>query len=334
MEGWRIVFVRPGVAQLQAEVVAVPGADQVLVRNLYSALSAGTERDFLLDETNTGGPFPRYMGYSAVAEVVSCGDGAFRFAPGQHVLVYHGGHRSYSIVEESALSPVAPGIDLLEASMIIIASMGLQGVRKTRLELGEAGLVIGQGLLGLFATQTMRAAGACPVIALDLDPHRLELAKALGAHAAFSPTDPDLLRRIQEATRGRGMDAIVEVTGREEALELALNLAAREARIALTGCTRAHHRPIDFYRLVHKPGVSVIGAHNAVRPAADSRPGYWTREDDYRTLMALMLDGRVKVKPLISKVVSPADCPQIYRELAAGKGFPLGVVFDWGQINI
>lgn len=332
MDDLRIAFTAPGVAAIERGTVSAPERGQVLVRTLYSAVSAGTERDFLLGRSNTGGAFPRYLGYSATAQVLACGEGATRFFPGQHVLVYHGGHRAYSVVEEARLSPVLEGVDLLQASLVIIASMGLQGVRKTRMELGESGLVIGQGLLGLFATQAMRASGGCPVLALDFDPARLALARQVGAHEAFSPDDPALVARIMEMTGGRGVNAIVEVTGSEAALTTALQLSAREGRIALTGCTRTHAKPLDLYQLLHKPGVQLIGAHNAVRPEKDSRPGCWTQDDDYRTVMQLMLDGRMQVAPLISEAVSPMAAPEVYHRLATDAAFPLGIIFDWNLL--
>ena len=125
------------------------------------------------------------------------------------------------------------------------------------------------------------------------------------------------------------MNAIIEVTGSARALEQALELAARQGRIALLGCTRVSDKPIDFYQMVHKPGVSIIGAHNFVRPSVDSYPGYWTRQDDYRVLLDLIASGRLKVRPIVSEVVSPAKAGPIYARLAADPQAPLGIVFDW-----
>ncbi len=333
MEGKRIAFVSPGTAKLQSYRLPALGPDEVLVRNLYTVLSAGTEKAFLLGENNTGGAFPRYLGYSACARVEACGDAVKTLKAGQRVIVYHGGHQTHTIQKESALHPVLAGVDSLDAAVVVIASMGLQGVRKSRLELGESGLVLGLGLLGLFAVQTMRAAGGCPVIAVDFSKKRLDLAVELGAHAGLSPEDPQLVEKVREITGGRNVNATVEVTGSESALPLALKLASKGGRIVLAGCTRQSTQPIDFYQLVHKPGISIIGGHNYIRPGTDSSPGYWTRADDYRTLMDLMLDGRVKSKPMISQVVSPGDCEAVYNRLALDRDFPLGTVFDWNKLS-
>ncbi len=211
--------------------------------------------------------------------------------------------------------------------------MGLQGVRKLKLELGESAMVIGLGLLGVFAAQLAAIDGAIPVIVSDFDKRRRDLALSLGADHAFSPDEENLVEKIKELTYGKGPNAIVEVTGAAVALQQALTYVAREGRISLLGCTRIPDANIDFYHYVHKPGVSLIGAHTFVRPNVESRPGYWTAQDDYRTLLALIAAKRLKVQPIISEVVSPECAPAIYTRLAEEKQPPLGIVFDWEQIR-
>lgn len=64
----------------------------------------------------------------------------------------------------------------LDAAFVIIASMGLGGVRKLEVELGESAMVMGLGLLGMFSVQFFKLSGANPIIAADLNPKRRELA--------------------------------------------------------------------------------------------------------------------------------------------------------------
>ena len=70
--------------------------------------------------------------------------------------------------------------------------MGLQGVSKLKLELGESAMVIGLGIPGVFATQAAALNGAIPVIVSDFDRKRRDLALTLGADHAFSPDEKDL----------------------------------------------------------------------------------------------------------------------------------------------
>lgn len=334
MTGHTIVFESIGKAVLNPFEVPSPGPGEVLLENHFTVISAGTERANLINLPNTSGTFPYYPGYCGVGRVIAVGDGVDASRVGERVLMNFTGHRSHALQKASELTVVKdPGIESLDAAFVVIAAMGLQGVRKLRLELGESAMVIGLGLLGQFAAQLARIDGAIPVIVSDFNPKRRDLALSLGADHAFSPDEENLPDKIRELTRGKGPEGVVEVTGAAVALQQALTYVAREGRISLLGCTRIPDANIDFYRYVHLTGVSLIGAHTFVRPKVESRPGYWTTQDDYRTLLALLSAKRLQVRPIISEVVSPENAPAVYTRLAEEKQPPLGIVFDWSLIR-
>lgn len=332
MTGSYIVFESIGTAALKQFEVPRAKAGEVLLESEYTVVSAGTERANLMGLPNTSGRFPFCPGYSGVGRVVAVGDEAENVTVGDRVLLEFVNHRSHAVVKAADLIVLRDErVESLDAAFVVIGAMGLQGVRKLQLQLGESAMVVGLGILGTFATQMAALDGAIPVIASDYDPKRRELALTLGADYAFSPDEEDLAETIRELTYGKGVDAIVEVTGAAAALRQALTYVARQGRISLTGCTRISDADIDFYKYVHQPGVSLIGAHTFVRPKSDSYPGYWTTRDDYRVLLAFMAAGRLKVQPIISEIVSPERAPEVYRRLAEEKHPPLGIVFDWKE---
>jgi len=334
MKGRYIVFESVGKAVLKEFDVPQPGPGEILLENAYTVVSAGTERANLINLPNTSGKFPYHPGYSGVGRVIAVGDGVEDVRVGDRALSDFSGHRSHAIQKASSLTVVTDdAVDSLAAAFVVIGAMGLQGVRKLRLEMGESALVVGLGILGVFAVQAASLSGAIPVIATDFDKRRRELALSLGADHAFGPDEPDLADKVRELTGGRGADGVVEVTGIAAALQQALACVAPRGRISLTGCTRISNAEIDFYQFVHKTGVSLIGAHTFVRPRVDSCPGYWTARDDHRTLLAFMAAGRIQVRPIISEIVSPESAPAIYSRLAEDKHPPLGIVFDWSQLR-
>jgi len=334
MTGSYIVFESLGKAALKPFAVPQPKAGEVLLENEYTVVSAGTERANLMGLPNTAQTFPFYPGYCGIGRVIAVGDGVMNAKVGDRALASFSGHRSHAIQKAADLTLVEDDrIESLDAAFIVIATMGLQGIRKLKLELGESVMVLGLGLLGIFATQLAALDGAIPVIVSDFDKKRRELALTLGADHAFSPDEENLPEKIRELTYGKGADAIVEATGVAVALQQALTYVARQGRISLLGCTRISDVNIDFYKFVHYPGVTLIGAHTFVRPKVDSYPGYWTVHDDYRTLLALLAAKKLKVRPIISEIVSPASAPAIYARLAEEKHPPLGVVFDWKMIR-
>ena len=306
------------------------GADEVLVKMEYTVVSGGTERANLMAMANTYNRFPFYLGYCGVGRIERLGEKAEDFSVGDRVLVYHGIHANYNLVKTHQLTTGEDEqITSLEASFVVIASMALGGVRKVELELGESAMVMGLGLLGMFAVQFLARSGANPLIAVDLNEERRNLALKLGADYALNPADADFAEQVKTITKGKGVNACVEVTGVSKAMSQALACASYMGRIALLGCTRVSDCAVDYYQAVHKPGVKLIGAHNFVRPKVESYPHHWTHHDDCRAILHLLSAKKIQILPMVSRVVRPSQAPEIYRQLCEDKNFPLGTVFCW-----
>lgn len=328
-----IVFTKPRTAEvLETELGPVTG-DLVLVKMDYTVISGGTERACILGMQNTSQKFPAQLGYCGVGIVTAIGEAVEKIAVGDRVLVYHGHHNQYNLQHEAKITKVeCDAIDSLEAAFVVIASMGLGGVRKLELELGESAMVMGLGLLGIFALQFLRLSGANPLIAADLNPERRALALKLGADYAFDPSAPDFAEQVMAVTKGKGVRATVEVTGVSAAMKQALECASWMGRISLLGCTRVSDCAVDYYQQVHRPGIKLIGAHNFVRPKVESYPHHWTHQDDCKAILELIERGRLDVKSIVSRVVPPEAAPEIYTELCDDPAFPIGTVFDWRSL--
>jgi 2-desacetyl-2-hydroxyethyl bacteriochlorophyllide A dehydrogenase len=337
MVGHYIVFEALGKAALKPFDVPQPKAGEVLLENDYTVVSAGTERANLVQLPNTGTAetgFPFLPGYSGAGRVRAVGDGVTSLKAGDRVIVNWGGHRSHTIKKaEATLRIEDDSLDLFEAAFAPIAAFPLLGVRKLRLEIGESVMIAGQGILGVFALQFATLSGAIPVLAADLDPDRRALALRLGATAALAPDAADFVDQVKALTDGQGPRAVVEVTGFAAALQQALEYVAWEGRISLLGCTRISAVPIDFYRYVHRRGITLIGAHTNTRARQESSPGHWTELDDYRTTLKLLAAKRLQVRPIVSEIVSPEAAPAVYTRLAEATHPPLGIVFDWSKIR-
>lgn len=341
MKNCDILFTAPNVAQLvKNEIDTQLHGSEVLVETLMTAISAGTERDNLKGERNLVSfpnmedpPYPRHFGYSGVAIVRKIGPDCKRLVPGQRVIVYFGKHSKYRVYPEEMLFPLAfDDISNEAAALLVIAGFPAEGVRKTRLEFGESAMVMGLGILGLMAVQLCHIAGASPVIAVDPNRQRREIALAHGADYAVDPTAADFQSQIQQITYGKGVDVAVDSAGNARATVQALECLARFGRISLLGCTRQHGE-YDLYHLVHGKGVSIIGANNFARPVHESCPGNWTARDDIFALQKLVHTRRLDLDCLVNEIHTPLDTPQVYDRLVNGKDFPIGVLFDWQQLQ-
>ena len=303
--------------------------DMVYLKTICTLISPGTEFACINGSVSKN-QFPMTLGYSAVATVMAVGANVTKFAVGDRCLCYHSAHRNYQLMPEHKLVKIVhDSLPSEEAVYCVVGCMGFQGVRRCRPEFGESLMVMGLGLLGQFAVQTAHLSGCFPVIALDYNEKRRQIALESGADYAFSPGDSELEEKVRAVTDGKGADSVIEVTGNPQAVVQGLKLTARFGRVSLVGCSRTPTENIDFYNLVHRPGISIIGAHNQARPMDDRRPGVWTMAEDMALLLKYMDAGRLQCKNLHTMTADPAEAPGIYDRVYNRDPDLLGVVFDW-----
>ena len=340
MERKSIVFTKVNTAEFLTEKFSPePGAGEVLVRTVCGGISPGTERANITGNPNVAGkskhdvPFPRQCGYSTAGIVEAVGEGVTSVAVGDRVIAYWTKHRSLQTVpEDQVVKITSDRISFEEAALIFISVFPLAAIRKTRLEIGESALVMGCGLLGQFAVRLLRAAGAVPIIAADPVESRRAEALAGGADYALDPTAPDFAETVKRIT-GKGAKVCIEVTGVGAGLDGALDCMAKFGRVALLGCTRDKEFTIDYYRKVHCPGITLIGAHTMARPEKESHSGWFTHRDDILSVMKLVESGRLDIKSMIGGVYSPVDCAEVYDHIINDRSFPTAAIFDWRNIK-
>lgn len=338
MKTKQIVFTKACTAELLDVECLPPKVNEVTVELEYSAISAGTEKANYIGQRNStvlaedAEPvFPRTVGYSGAGVVTAVGEGVTDLQVGDRVVAYWGNHKKHQTMGREHFIRIPDEVSTQEAAFMLIATFPLAAIRKTRLEIGESALVMGMGILGVFAVQLLRAAGAYPVIAADPVASRRELALKMGADYAFDPTAEEFVQNVLAASDG-GVNVCIEVTGLGVGLVQALECMQRMGRVALLGCTRSSKFEIDYYGKVHGRGISLIGAHTMARPKTESAAGLWTDEDDLRALLNLVKGKRLNFKDMVQEIHSPKDAQTVYDRLVQGKDFPVGVLFDWKTV--
>ena len=331
-----IWFTGPSKAEVMQVEKPVPGAGEVLVKLVVSTISPGTERAQLVGERYISlNPdkckevtWPRTEGYSSAGIVEAVGEGVTKVKPGDRVAMSWSKHQEYVSLAESRVYKIEDdAIPFEEAAMWHIGTFPIAAIRKCRLELGESAIVMGQGVLGQFAVVYLKAAGACPIIAVDPVPEKREMALRIGADYALDPYAPDFAQTVKEITNG-GAAVAIEVTGIGKGLDQVLDCMRQFGRVALLGCTRNSDFTINYYNKVHGPGITLIGAHTYARPKVESHGGWWTEVDDVKAQMTMCSHGRVCLSQLVEETFSPNEAPEVYTRLAENKSFPIAQ-FDW-----
>ena len=334
MEKKQIVFTEINKAELLAKDVEELNSDSVRVKLAVSTISAGTEKANITGDPSVSGPnaprvqFPRTLGYSASGVVTETGADVKSVKVGDRVIVSWGTHSSISTVKEKFITKIPyEDISFEQAAYIHIATFPMAAIRKCKLEMGESAIVMGMGILGMFAVQLLKIGGAVPIIAVDPDESKRKKALEVGADYALDPYASDFAETAKKLTNG-GANVGLEITGIGAGLDGILDCMALKGRVALLGCTRNSDFTIDYYRKVHGPGITLVGAHTAARPSTNSSNGWWTERDDFEAVLRLTKMGRINLAELVEETHSPNESTEIYTRLCNDKTFPL-VQFDW-----
>ena len=123
---------------------------------------------------------------------------------------------------------------------------------------GSTVFILGCGPIGCFAVGVARAAGAYLVVASDLNPRRLELARSMGAQVTLNPATDDVVGRIQDLTGGLGVDLVCEMSGHPSGHAQAFAAARPGGRVNLLG-TPSRTTEVDFARDVIFKGLTLYG---------------------------------------------------------------------------
>ena len=101
-----------------------------------------------------------------------------------------------------------------------------------RVASGETIAIFGAGAVGLAAVMAARVAAAGAIIVVDVNTERLKLAAELGATHTIDPNDRDVGEELRSIT-GRGVDYVLETSGRKEMLDPAVNGLAALGQVGL-----------------------------------------------------------------------------------------------------
>ncbi|MFN8035484.1 MAG: alcohol dehydrogenase catalytic domain-containing protein [Acidimicrobiia bacterium] len=100
---------------------------------------------------------------------------------------------------------------------------------------GAVAVVIGAGGLGAYAIQLLRAMSDARVIAVDVNPARLGIARELGAHATLAGVDGSTTAELLARTGGHGAHAVLDFVGTDDTIDTSLGAVRKLGAYALVG---------------------------------------------------------------------------------------------------
>ena len=366
---------RSGILKVDEVPETIAKSGGILVRNLASLISAGTEkmavdlaqksllgkakerpdlvrqvinkvrRDGLLSTLRTVKArleTPLALGYSCAGVVREVGRGAEEFQVGDRVAcagMNYASHAETVFIPKHLAVKIPEAVSFDEAAFVTLGAIAMQGVRTAEVKLGDRVAVIGLGLLGQLTVPMLKAAG-CRVMGVDLDPAKIELARAHGADVAVLRSD-DVESAVARFTDGYGVDAVIITAAAEtnDPIELAGAVARDRAIISMVGAVRMDVPRKIYYekelqlRLSRSYGPGRYDAQYEEQ-GIDYPLGYvrWTERRNMQEFLRLVAVKAVRLERLITHRFEISEAQRAY-DIITGKDSQsfLGILLTYAE---
>ena len=168
--------------------------------------------------------------------------------------------------------------------------------------------VIGCGGVGNAAIAGARLVGARTIIAVDVDPKKLEWAKDFGATHTVNSREVDAVTAIQELTGGFGADVVVDAVGRPETYKQAFYARDLAGTVVLVGVP-------DPSMMLELPLIDVFGRGGSLKSAwyGDCLPSR-----DFPTMIDLHLQGRLPLERFVTETIGLDDVEAAFTKMHSG----------------
>lgn len=216
----------------------------------------------------------------------------------------------YATVSRHSVVRVDRELPFVEAALFGCAVLtGAGAVFNTaRVEAGARVAVVGLGGVGFSSLLAALASGAREVVAVDLLPAKLEMARRLGATQVFNARDPEVVAQVKDATDG-GVDYAFEMAGSVAALECAYRITRRGGTTVSAGLPNpAAHWPLQ--------AVSLIAEERTIK---GSYVGSCIPSRDIPRFIAMYRAGRLPVNELLSERITLDEINPALDRLAQGE---------------
>jgi S-(hydroxymethyl)glutathione dehydrogenase / alcohol dehydrogenase len=215
------------------------------------------------------------------------------------------------VVPANAVVPVPRELPLESAALLGCAVLtGFGAVRKTAaVRPGESVAVVGLGGVGLSVLVAARAAGAHPIVAVDVSEDKRELALAAGA-TDFLVSADTLSKQVRPLTGGRGADHAFECVGRAATIRSAWSVTRRGGSCTIVGIGRRDDRvefsAAELFHLARTLRASVYGSSDP--------------DVELPALAQDVLEGRFDPGLLVTHRVPLEEAPAAFDRMTRGEG--------------
>ena len=232
-----------------------------------------------------------------------------------------GGFAERTVVDQASVLAIDKDVPLDHAALVACGVPAGVGAARHRAKVkpGDSVLVVGCGGDGMNVVQGARLCGATTIIAADIAPLKLELARGFGATHVLAETGEALTRAVLELTEGVGVDHAFVCIDPPATLLPAFRATAKAGNVVVTAITPDTVKQIDI------PPLELFATQKAVMGAVY---GFASPRLQIPELLRLYRSGDLKLAELITRRYRLEEVNQGYEDLDAGRNLRGVIVFE------
>lgn len=332
------IMTSPGTIIFEEVPVPEISAEQVLVRIEYIGICGSDIHVYHGEHPFTS--YPVTQGHEVSGEIVQIGSDVKGFFVGEKVTIEpqvtcgkchpcrHGKYNlceelkvmgfqttgtasEYFAVDASKVTPIPQDMSFEEGAMIEPLAVAVHAVKQMGDVSGMNVAVIGAGPIGNLVAQTAKGMGAAKVMITDVSDLRLNKAKECGIDACYNTRTKDFGEALVETFGPDKADVIYDCAGNDITMGQAIKYARKGSVIVLVAVF-AKMATIDL---------AVANDHEL-----DIKSTMMYRHDDYLGAIELVNDGKVQLKPLISKIFPFQEYLDAYQFIDANREVTMKVL--------
>lgn len=322
----KVVLVdRPGEIQILERPIPRPNKGEALLKVKYCGICGSDVAVYRGNQSFA--TYPRVPGHEFSAEIISIQDNELGLKEGMLVTANpyfncgacypckrgrvnccidnetmgvqrDGSFAQYIIMPIHRIFP-SKGLNAKTLALVEPFGIGFHAVNRADIKEGEKALVLGAGAIGIFAMLSALLKGAQVYIA-DLLQSRLEIARELGASDILNLTEINLDEKINEITKGNGMDTVVEAVGLPQSFLNAVNVVSFSGKVVLIGNGT---KEVSFNQsILVKKELNIYGSRNSLSA-------------EFKHLINLVNEKRLNIDRIVTDVYPLEKSAQAFFDL-------------------
>lgn len=335
MKSQTLTFTAPYRLEILERNLPPLSADEVLVQTLVSAVSPGTEMliyrgqfpkemSASADGISCNLNYPLAYGYACVGRVAEIGKQVNRELENKLVFAFQP-HTSRFVARPDSLFLVPDFLSPETAAFLPNMETAVSLVQDIAPILGERGLVLGQGIVGLLAASLLAEFPLAALVTADKFPRRREESLKAGASAVLDPSDADFRLRAGVALGGEKADFALEISGSPAALDEAIALTRFSGRVIVGSWYGEKRAALDLGGDFHRSRIQILSSQvSAIRPELSGR---WSKFRRFGVAWQAL--ARIRPEKWATQRVDIQQAPEIYQLLDQSPQEAIQVLFEY-----